>query len=131
LYILGVLSNTIPIITESFPNLVELNINGDDSTAALIDDRSLQAICQNLKKLRSLVLGACSRITDYGVTGIRREYCKYSNFKIIHIYCLLSYFCTLQLCISLFQTCQLINIIFFAYCCRWETVQIQINLSRA
>ncbi|CAG7835991.1 unnamed protein product [Allacma fusca] len=72
----GVLSTTVPIISESFPNLVELDINSNSDDIPPIDDRCLQTICQSLKKLRSLVLGACSRITDYGVTGIRREYCE-------------------------------------------------------
>ena len=72
----GVLSTTVPTITESFPNLVELDLNSKSDDVPPLDDRSLQTIIQNLKKLRSLVLGACSRITDFGVTGIRKEYCE-------------------------------------------------------
>jgi len=67
---------SVPLIAEKFPNLTSLNLNGQCEDVPPIDDRCLQTICQNLRKIRKLVIGACSSISDYGVTGIKKEYCE-------------------------------------------------------
>lgn len=62
-----VMSGTVVAMAECLPELTHLNLS---YCVNAVTDWSLQAIFQNLTKLRSLRLANCNAITDAGLTGM-------------------------------------------------------------